>query len=83
MTMLKAGKMNEIADEMLKTQLRIIALQELRWKGDGQINKTKYTLYYSCNPEKNSSTWNGFMARNEIKKNILSFEPCDERLCKL
>ena len=32
MTMLKAGKMKEIADEMLKTQLQIIALQELRWK---------------------------------------------------
>jgi len=30
MTMLKAGKMIEIADEMLKTQLQIIALQELR-----------------------------------------------------
>ena len=27
-TMLKAGKMNEIADEMLKIQLKIIALQE-------------------------------------------------------
>jgi len=35
MTMLKAGKMNEIADEMLKKQLQIIALQELRWKGFG------------------------------------------------
>jgi hypothetical protein len=29
-TMLKAGKMNEIAGEMLKTQLQIIPLQELR-----------------------------------------------------
>jgi hypothetical protein len=58
MTMLKAGKMNEIADEMLKTQLQIIALQELKWKGVGQINKTKYTLYYSCNPGKNRSIWN-------------------------
>ena len=45
MTMLKACKMNEIANEMLKTQLQIIALQELRWKGERQINKTKlYTL---------------------------------------
>jgi hypothetical protein len=35
MTMLKAEKMNEIADEMLKTQLQIIAPQELRWKGVG------------------------------------------------
>ena len=58
MTVLKAGKMNEIANEMLKTQLQITALQELRWKGDGQINKTKCTLYYSCSPEKNRSTWN-------------------------
>jgi len=51
--MLKAGKINEITDEMLKTQLQIIALQELIWKGIGQINKTKYTLYYSCNPDRN------------------------------
>ena len=39
MTMLKTGRMHEIADEMLKTQLQIIALQELRWKGVGQISK--------------------------------------------
>ena len=71
--MLKAGKMNEIADEMLKTQLQIITLQELRWKGIGQINKTKYTLYYSCNPEKTDQLGTGFMVPNEIKKNILSF----------
>jgi hypothetical protein len=42
MTMLKAGKVTEMADEMLKTQLQIIALQELSLKGVGQINKTKY-----------------------------------------
>jgi len=56
--MLEAGKMNEIADEMLKIQLQIIDLQQLRWKGVGQINKTKYTLYYSCNIGKNWQTWN-------------------------
>jgi len=38
MTLLKTGKMNEIADEMSKMQLQVIALQELRWKGAGQIN---------------------------------------------
>ena len=57
MTLPKAGKMNEIADEMLKTQLQVISLQELRCKGVGQINKTNYTLYYSCNSEKNRSIW--------------------------
>jgi len=83
MTMLKVGKMNEIAGEMLKTQLQVIALQELRWKGTGQINKPKYTLYYSRNAEKTGQMGTGFMIRNEIKKNILSFEPYNERLGKL
>jgi hypothetical protein len=48
MTMLKTGGMKEIADEILNTQLQIIALQELRWKGFGQISKNKYTLFYIC-----------------------------------
>jgi hypothetical protein len=83
MTMLKEGKMNEIADEMLKTQLQITALQELRQQGVGQIHKTKYTLYCSCNPEKIGELGTGLMVRNEIKMNIPSFEPYHERLCKL
>jgi hypothetical protein len=32
MTVLKTGRMNEITDEMLKTQLQLTALGELRWK---------------------------------------------------
>jgi hypothetical protein len=68
MTMLKAGKMNEIADVMLKTQLKIIALQELRWKGVGPINKTKYTLYYSYNPEKTGQFGTGFMSEMKLKR---------------
>jgi hypothetical protein len=36
MTMLKPGKINEIAEQMLSTQLQIIALQEIKWKGHGK-----------------------------------------------
>jgi hypothetical protein len=35
MTILKTGRMNEIADKTLKTQLQVIALHELRWKEVG------------------------------------------------
>jgi hypothetical protein len=51
MTMLRPGEMDEIADNMLKTQLQITALQELRWKGVGQINRTKYTLLQLQSPK--------------------------------
>jgi len=44
MTMLKPGKMNEIAEQMLNAQIHIIALQEIRWKGQGQIKKNKCSL---------------------------------------
>jgi hypothetical protein len=37
MTLLKTGKMKEIADEMSKTQLQVTALQELRWKEQGKL----------------------------------------------
>jgi len=51
--------------------------------GVGQTNKTKHTLYCSCNLEKTDQFGTGFMILNEIKKNILSFEPHNEILCKL
>ena len=57
MTMLKPGKMNETAEQMLSTQIHIIALQEIRWQGHGQIKKNKYSPYYSCSPQKDGITW--------------------------
>jgi hypothetical protein len=41
--MLQPGKMNEI----LKFNISFVALQEIRWHGQGQINKMDYTLFYS------------------------------------
>ena len=42
--MLKPGKLQELVDEIAKTQIEILALQEVRWPGKGQINtKTTYS----------------------------------------
>jgi len=38
-TLLKPGKLQELVDEIAKTQIEILALQEIRWLGKGQINK--------------------------------------------
>ena len=82
-TMLKPGKMNEKAEQMLSTQIHIIALQELRWKGQGQINKNKYSLYYSCSQQRMGQLGTGFMVIKEVEKNIMSFTPINERICIL
>jgi hypothetical protein len=46
MTLLNPRKMQELADQRAKTQLEIVALQETRLSGTGQINKNDYILYY-------------------------------------
>ena len=81
-TMLKQGKMNEIAEQMLRTQLQIIALQEIRWKGHGQIKNT-YSLYDSCSEQTTGQFGTGFMVKKEIEKNIMSFKPINEKICTI
>jgi hypothetical protein len=83
MTMLKQDKMNEIAEQMLSTQLKIIATQEIRWKGHGQIKKSKYSLYYSCSQQNTGQFGTGLMIKKETEKNIMSFTPINERICTL
>jgi len=59
-TMLKAGKMQEIADQIVGSQIQIVALQEIRWRGYGLLKKDKYSVYYSCNPNTTCQAGTGF-----------------------
>jgi len=38
--MLKPGRMQEVAEQILQTVLQVFAVQEIRWKGKGQ-NKNR------------------------------------------
>jgi exonuclease III len=82
--MLQAGKMAEIADELLKYDLDITALQEIRWKGYGRIKKPRYeyTLLYS-GAEKQGEQGVGFIIKRSLENSIIDFEPINSRLCKV
>jgi len=82
-TMLKAGKMQEIADQITGSQIQIVALQELRWRGCGIIKKDKYSIYYSCNPNSTGQAGTGFIIQKLAMNKILGLEPISDRICKL
>ena len=43
--LLKPGKIKELVEELAKTQLEIIAIQETRWSGAALIKKKDFSLY--------------------------------------
>ena len=81
-TMLQAGKMAEIADELLKYDLDITALQEIRWKGYGRIKKPRYTLLYS-GAEKRGEQGAGFIIKRSLENSIIDFGPKQEKWQRL
>jgi endonuclease/exonuclease/phosphatase family metal-dependent hydrolase len=83
MTLLRPGTMQELAEEIAKTQLERVALQEIRWPGKGQIYKKDYILYYSASKEKTGQAGTGFLSMKKVQKHIISYESHNERLCKL
>ena len=81
-TMLKAGKMQEIADKIVGSQIQIVALQEIRWRGYDLLKKDKYSVYYSCNPNTTGQARTGFIIQNSAMNKILRFETISDRICK-
>ena len=80
--MLKAGKMAEIANELLKYDLDITALQEIRQKGYGRIKKPRSILFYS-GAEKQGEQGVGFIIKRSLENSIIDFEPISSRSCKV
>lgn len=58
--MLQAGRMYEIADELIRNRIDMCALQEIRWQGIGEIKKKEYSIYYCGTKEKTGLYGTGF-----------------------
>ena len=82
-TLLKVGKMQEIADQIVGSQIQIVALQEIRWRGYGLLKKDKYSVYYSCSSNTTGQAGTGFIIQKLAVNKVLGFEPISDRICKL
>jgi exonuclease III len=82
-TMLKPGKMKEIMEEICKARVDVVAVQEIRWEGQGRIDKKDFSLFYSGSIERTGCYGTGFIINAKMRESFLSFEPLSDRLCKL
>jgi len=82
-TLLKPGEMQELAEELAKTQLEIVAVQETRWPWTGQIKKKYFSIYYSGTRDQIDQAGTGFILLGRIEENVIGFEAINERLWKI
>ena len=82
-TLLKPGKMQELAEELAKTELEIVAIQETRWLGTGHKKKKDFSIYYSGTRDQTGHAGTGFILLGRILENVIGFEAINERLCKI
>ncbi|PSN56669.1 hypothetical protein C0J52_10799 [Blattella germanica] len=82
-TMLRPGKMNEIGKEILKYRLEVVALQEIRWQGEGRIDKKEFTQLYSQPHRRTGLYGTGFLVSKKIGPSIMEFEAINESIYRL
>ena len=75
--------MQEFAKEVTKFGFNIVALQEIRCKGQGEIRKKDFTLYYSGNEQKSGQKGTGFIITGTACKSVLGFQRISDRICKI
>ena len=75
--------MQELAEELVKTQLEIVAVQEMRWSGTGLIKKKDFSLYYSGTVDQTGQAGTGFIILGGVINNVIGFKAISERLCKI
>jgi exonuclease III len=75
--------MQELAEELAKTRLEVVAIQEIRWSGKGVIKKKDFSLYYSGTKEQLGQAGTGFILKGRITNNVIGFEAINERLCRI
>ena len=77
-TLLEVGKLNELAMETEKSGTSIMAIQEVRWGGQGQINKQKFSFLYS-GEDKQGKNGVGFLVTRKLANKIIDFKPINGR----
>ncbi|PNF31855.1 hypothetical protein B7P43_G08920 [Cryptotermes secundus] len=82
-TLNKPGAMKSVLEQIDKYNMKITAIQEIRWLGKGIMDLKKHTICYSGKAEGNKEFGVAFVIEREFKSAIIDFKPISERICTL
>jgi exonuclease III len=82
LSLYRPGASNILKQEVEKVQMDLVALQEIRWLGNGTLEKKNCVIFYSRNPKRHVLGV-GFYVNTRFLPNILRFEPVSDRLCSI
>lgn len=68
---------------MLRYKFDILAVQEIRWQGQGRIDKKDFTFIYSGPDTKTGLFGNGFLINKTVRGSILDYQFVNDRICKI
>ena len=82
LSLYRGGYLKKLIDTTKNYNIDILAIQEIRWTGNGILEKKDCTVYYSCH--KNLHQFGtGFLIHRNIKHLVIDFQPVNMRICKI
>lgn len=72
-----------MSENIIKFKYNIVAPQQVRWQGKGQIDMPQYSIMCSETDRRIGQYGTGFIITKAIRKCLLEFEHINERLCRM
>ena len=79
----RPGAREELQTVLEKYEMDIVALQEVRWPGNGATDLSGGRLYYSGRKDGRHEQGVGFYVRSNLIENVIEFDPITNRLARL
>lgn len=78
-TMLPAGQLNIVCEEMHRCKLQVIGVAETRWSCEGYFTHEENTIYYS-GAEKQSQHGVAVIVSKEVSRSVMGYHAKNDRL---
>lgn len=78
----RPGAIESLINVLDEYRIDVTALQEINWTGQGSVQKSNHTIYYSCDDTSNI-LGTGFVVAGMYRQLVVDFKPVSPRICSL